>query len=74
MLPIALLSFAFGIIFAIWISKSKPLTKSSGALRIDSSDPDGPYFFLELTETIDSIRKKRKIILEVDLKNYISQK
>lgn len=74
MLPVVLLSFAFGIIFAIWISKSKPFTKSSGALRIDSSDPDGPYFFLELTETIDSVQKKRKILLDVDLKNYISQK
>lgn len=74
MLPIALLSFAFGIIFTIWISKSKPFAKSSGALRIDSSDPDGPYFFLELTETLESVQKKKRIQLDVDLKSYISQK
>lgn len=46
--------------------------KSDGTLRIDSSDPDGPYMFLEVRRSIEDIRKKPFVILRVNLKSYLN--
>lgn len=48
--------------------------KSVGCLRIDNSDPDGPYLFLELKVDPKVIETNKYITLEVNTKNYISQK
>ena len=48
--------------------------KSDGTLRIDSSDPDGPYMFLEVRRSIEDIRKKPFVILRVNLKSYLTRK
>lgn len=45
-----------------------------GTLRIDTSDPDGPYLFLELHTPIDEVMKQQIVTLDVNLENYISQK
>lgn len=47
----------------------KRLTRdiSSGVLKIDTSDPDGPYLFLELHEEIGAISKQNHVTFEVDL-------
>ena len=41
--------------------------KISGTLKVDCSDPDGPYLFLELNESLGEIKKKEFVILGVDL-------
>ena len=46
--------------------------KPIGTLRIDSSDPDGPYLFLELETDPSVIKKEKHILLKVDTKSYIS--
>ena len=46
----------------------------SGTLKIDSSDPDGPYLFLELEENVHVIKRKNCVLLKVDDSNYLSQK
>ncbi|WP_290235367.1 MULTISPECIES: hypothetical protein [Bacteroides] len=46
--------------------------KCIGALRVDTSDPDGPFIFLEASKSIDFIASKKSVMLEVNLKNYIS--
>ena len=50
----------------IWLT-----AKSDGTLRIDSSDPDGPYMFLEVRRSTEDIRKKPFVILRVNLKSYL---
>ena len=46
--------------------------KSTGSLRVDTSDPDdGPYLFLELSKDIGEIYRKKYITLKVNLKNFI---
>ena len=45
-----------------------------GTLRIDRSDEDGPYLFLELSKNIPAFDKKKKVIMSVRDENYISQK
>ena len=53
----------------IWLT-----AKSDGTLLIDSSDPDGPYMFLEVGRSIEDIRKKPFVILRVNLKSYLTRK
>ena len=48
--------------------------KPIGTLRIDSSDPDGPYLFLELETEPNVIKKEKYVTLKVDTRSYISQK
>lgn len=45
-----------------------------GTLRIDTSDPDGPFMFLELSKDVNAVASKKYVVLKVNLKNYISQK
>jgi hypothetical protein len=46
----------------------------SGTLKIDSSDPDGPYLFLELEENVNIVKRKNCVVLKVDTSSYLSQK
>lgn len=66
--------FAIDIVIASIITKiiTKPL--DIGTLRIDTSDPDGPFMFLELSKDVDTVASKKYVILKVNLKSYISQK
>ena len=45
-----------------------------GTLRVDCSDEDGPYMFLELGVPIEEIINKERVILIVNTKSYISRK
>lgn len=43
-----------------------------GTLRVDTSDQDGPYFFLEISTSPYDIMNKRYITLEVKVENFVS--
>lgn len=45
-----------------------------GFLRVDASDPDSPYLFLELKKNIAEITTQKRIILEVKCENFIPHK
>ena len=46
-----------------------------GTLRVDTSDPaDGPYLFLELSKNVDAVMSKKRVVLDVSIENFISQK
>lgn len=48
--------------------------KSNGYLRIDRSIPeDGPRLFLELTESVESITKKKYVTIAIKNENYLSR-
>lgn len=50
--------FAIGIVVGSIITRmvTKPL--DFGTLRIDTSDPDGPFMFLELSKDVDAVASK----------------
>ena len=48
--------------------------KRVGNLRMDHSDPDSPYLFLELEENMDDLLKQKEVILRIRVEDYISQK
>lgn len=67
--------FAIGIIVGCILVNIVRHIKSVGTLRIDISDPDGPYMFLELDKVqVDTISSKKYVLLRVKLKNYIPHK
>lgn len=57
-----------GIFIQIYITR-KCKEQPSGTIHIETSDPDGPYMFLELEE---DILRKDEVLLKVDTQNYIS--
>jgi hypothetical protein len=68
MVVIFITGFLVGCGITVAIFKQKCV----GALRVDTSDPDGPFIFLEASKSIDFIASKKSVMLEVNLKNYIS--
>lgn len=54
----------------VQIRKPKPV----GTLRVDTSDPDGPYLFLELHTGVGDVMQQKQVILDVNVKDYISHK
>lgn len=70
-----LVAFAGGALIGMLITRGVIRYQSSGVLRVDHSDPDSPYLFLELERSdVDEIMKNRYVTLRVNTKNYISQK
>lgn len=48
--------------------------KAIGSLRVETSDPDGPYLFLELNDgNIAELLRKRHVILNVKVGDRASQ-
>lgn len=43
-----------------------------GKLHVETSDPDGPLLFVELYRSIDFVKTKDFVVLEVDTENYVS--
>ena len=61
-----------------WYKLSKKIDEENsyivGTLRVDCSDEDGPYMFLELGVPIEEIVNKERVMLIVNTKSYISRK
>ena len=68
--------FVIGGIIGYGIAKIWSADRPVGTIRIDSSDPDGPYLFLELESAVQIERLKHQKVAMVNVKNenYISQK
>lgn len=64
-----------GILIGVGLTALFKHRKPTGYLRVDDSDPsEKPYLFLELNESLESVTSKKYVVLEVKIKNYISQK
>lgn len=75
-----IIGMIIGILFSvsIFVLFDKKIKQKNddlvGALRIDTSDSDGPYIFLELHKEMQDIINKKVIKLAVDLKDICSHK
>lgn len=65
---------AVGIVIGAVLSFIFRKRKAVGSLRIDKSDSDGPYLFLELKKGIGDITTKKTVLLEVKREDFIPQK
>ena len=66
---IAYVSMLIGVIIGYMISKWNQFRKPcDGILKLDVSDPDGPYLFLELSQKdLAEITTKKEVKLQVQL-------
>lgn len=63
-----------GIVIGFVVSSIIRRKHSVGFLRIDKSDPDGPYLFLELKKSVNKIVTQRTVLLEVKREDFIPHK
>lgn len=68
-----IIGLLIGILLGLIVHKIR-MPKYVGHLRIDRSDPDSPYLFLELSESFDHVVRSEYVTLKVDTRSYISQK
>lgn len=69
-----LILLVVGAIIGVTLSCIFRKRKAVGVLRIDRSDSDGPYIFLELKKGVSDIAIHKTILLEVKEEDFISQK
>ena len=75
MLAIFVIGLAIGAIVMFGFCASKFTNDDPiGDLRIDESDPDGPYLFLELDQDVDLFRQKDTVTLNIKNESFIPQK
>lgn len=68
------LGIILGIFIAMVIKNKKANAHFAGTIRLDRSDPDSPYLFLELSQDgMNKIMHTDYVLLHVNLQNYISQ-
>ena len=70
---LVLIMFLVGVVIGGITTRLLWRPKGVGNLRVDTSDPDGPYLFLELTKDLDSVVKSKSVTLKVRKENFISQ-
>lgn len=68
-----MLHYFMGIIvgaFVMWLINRRTM----GTIRVDRSDPDGPYLFLELNRSIETVINSKYIRFKVDATDISSRK
>lgn len=70
----AILALVIGFVGGVLLHLlRRPQKTSDGSLRVDRSDPDGPYLFLQLAITPEELMQKQSVNLDVVLKDFNSQ-
>lgn len=74
-LVLALLYVAGSAVYALATYLFVRRPRTIGTLRIDQSDPDGPYMFLEVEKgNMQTIMSKKLVSLKVSLQDYPTRK
>ena len=63
-----------GFILGLFFMAFEFANKIVGTLRVDSSNEDGPYLFLELDKSLLQVTTQKYVAMKVDIRNYIPQK
>lgn len=66
-----IVSFIIGYVTGFILRTRKP-AETFGDLRVDRSDPDGPYLFLELDKDPSAFLDRETVTFKVVAKDYIS--
>lgn len=71
---IFVLGLALGLTLGFILTKYRnKKSEEVGTLRVDRSDSDGPYLFLELHTDVEEVMRRKKVTFGVNVENYISQ-
>lgn len=72
-----MLYFLFGLIgfiLGLFFMAYGTVAKTVGTIRVDSSNEDGPYLFLELDKPLSYVLTQKYVVVNVDTSSYIPQK
>ena len=71
-MPEVVILYIFGVILGIFIGIhiARHLQPKIGTLRMDQSDPDGPYLFLELSRDPQVLKEYKEVRLEIKVEDY----
>jgi hypothetical protein len=67
-----ILAFVMGVLAGcavFFIFSKRKEDKPIGSLKVMTRDPDGPYLFLELSESMDILTAKKKVTMNVELES-----
>lgn len=71
----SIIIFLIGLLIGFIVAVIAIPLKLVGSLRVDHSDPtEPPYLFLELSESVESISKRKAVILKVKIEDFIPHK
>lgn len=60
-----------GFILGILVHKIWSRWDTIGTLRVDHSDDDGPYLFLELDKPVDFLEQDQRVMFKVNIEDYL---
>ncbi len=63
-----------GFILGLFFMAYGIAIKIVGTIRVDSSNEDGPYLFLELDKPLSDVLTQKYVVVNVDTSSYIPQK
>lgn len=66
--------FLAGVVIGLIIRLIVERSHAMGTLRIDNSDSDGPYLFVELNRSISELSAVKTVKLAVKVEDFIPQK
>jgi hypothetical protein len=64
--------YLVGVFMGYILAKVLSRPKAIGSIVIDRSDVDGPYLFLELSESIDAFSDKKQVCVEIKNVDFLS--
>lgn len=67
-----ILGYLRGCVFKEDEMKSK-MPKKCGTVLVETSDPDGPYLFLDLSVPIDELGSQKEVIFTVDTNGVVRE-
>lgn len=69
-----LVAGVIGFILGLFFMAYGIIIKIVGTIRVDSSNEDGPYLFLELDKPLSDVLTQKHVVVNVDTSSYIPQK
>lgn len=63
---LVVIAFIFGVEITEHRFAKQCENKLVGSLKIDTTDPDGPYIFAEFSKPVDTIFLNKYVILKID--------
>ncbi len=63
-----------GFILGLFFMAYGNVLKIVGTIRVDSSNEDGPYLFLELDKPLSDVLTQKYVVVNIDTSSFIPQK
>lgn len=70
-LVVMVVVYVVGAVMGYILAKGLSRPKTIGTIRIDRSDDDGPYMFLELDEPVSAFSNEKHVCVEIKNEDFL---